>query len=43
MHSVNSNKPYKSTLDAIKHWTETATAVAIRINSKEEIEFKALY
>jgi len=41
MHSVNSDEPYDSTLDAIKYWPETATAIAIRINQEDEIEFSA--
>lgn len=30
MHSRNGDRPYASTLDAIRHWPETATAVAVR-------------
>lgn len=43
MHLVNSDEPYNSTLDAIKYWPETATAIAIRINQEDEIEFSATH
>jgi len=39
MHLVNSDEPYSSTLDAIKYWPETATAIAIRINQAEILTF----
>lgn len=32
MHSQNGDRPYRSTSDAIAHWPETATAVAVRLD-----------
>ncbi|MBL8805241.1 MAG: nucleotidyltransferase family protein [Rhodospirillales bacterium] len=31
MHLRNGNPPYASTADAMRHWVETATAVAVRL------------
>jgi hypothetical protein len=40
MHYVNDFKPYKSTVDGISHWVETATCVAVKIdNGKLEFIF----
>ena len=43
MHLKNSHEPYISTLDAISHWTETATAIGVRLNKKGEVEIIAPY
>lgn len=32
MHVVNGDAPYRSTLDAIAHWPETATCVAVQMD-----------
>lgn len=32
MHGQNGDRPYLSTSDAIAHWPETATAVAVRLD-----------
>ncbi len=31
MHERNSDKPYRSSVDAMRHWPETATAVAVTL------------
>lgn len=33
MHVVNNNDPYVSSRDALAHWVETATAVAVKIEN----------
>jgi len=43
MHLKNSHEPYVSTLDAISHWTETATAIGVCLNKKGEVEIIAPY
>lgn len=35
MHYVNGFDPYKSTEDGIAHWTETATAVGVKLQGKK--------
>lgn len=35
MHHKNCDKPYKNSRDAIAHWPETATAVAVRLDGDE--------
>lgn len=40
MQIVN-NKKYKNTEDAIRQWPETATAVAVRLNTQDEVELIA--
>lgn len=35
MHHKNGFNPFSSTADGIAHWTETATAIAVRMNSGE--------
>lgn len=43
MHLRNNHEPYIDCNDAISYWPETATAIAIRLNSKDEIEYLAPY
>ena len=38
IHSYNNELPYTSTQDAIQRWPETATCLAARLNSSDEIE-----
>jgi hypothetical protein len=33
MHERNGDRPYESTEDALKHWLETPTAVAVRLTA----------
>jgi hypothetical protein len=37
MHGRNGDPPYRDTADAIRHWPETATAVAARWNGSEVV------
>ncbi len=41
MHLVNRDRPYRNCEDALKHWPETVTAIAARINRNDEIELLA--
>ncbi|SFD69582.1 nucleotidyltransferase family protein [Pseudoalteromonas denitrificans] len=41
MHFKNGDLPYKNTLDAITYWPEKETALALRLNDKEQIEVLA--
>lgn len=41
MHSRNGDAPYASTIDAMRHWPETATAVAVRRTDEEGCEMAA--
>jgi len=41
MHRRNGDAPYGSAVDAMRHWPETATAVAARRNDREECEIAA--
>lgn len=43
MHLRNNHAPYANCEDAISFWPETATAIAIRLNDKDEIEYIAPY
>jgi hypothetical protein len=44
MHLVNGDdERYSSSSDAMKHWPETATAVGVRINDADKLEFSAPY
>ena len=43
MHLRNNHKPYSNCEDAISFWPETATAVAVRVNAKNELELIAPY
>lgn len=38
MHLRNGDEPYQSTLDAMSYWPEKETAVAARLNKKNQIE-----
>jgi hypothetical protein len=37
MHERNGDRPYRSTSDAIRHWPETATAVAVALSAEGSI------
>ena len=41
MHLRNGDTPYTSVADAMRHWPETATAVAARLRLSGSIEFSA--
>ncbi|HEU5140073.1 MAG TPA: nucleotidyltransferase family protein [Bacillales bacterium] len=41
MHLRNGDVPYTSVEDAMKHWAETATAVAVRLERRDEISVSA--
>lgn len=41
MHLRNGDEPYSSLLAALRHWPETATAVAVRLADKARIEIIA--
>ena len=43
MHLTNGTLPYSSTLDAMRHWPETATAVGMRLDDTGRIEIIAPY
>lgn len=43
MHHANGDAPYRSCADAIRHWPDTATAVALRCNGQDDIEVIAPY
>jgi len=43
MHIHKNDPPYSSIEDAMMRWPETATAIAIRLNAKNEIEVVAPY
>ena len=43
MHIRNGHSPYISTEDAISYWPETATAIAVRLNSENQLEYLAPY
>ena len=43
MHVRNGNLPYKNCYEAISYWPETATAIAIKLNSDNQIEYIAPY
>lgn len=43
MHMENGDTPYASSLDAIGHWPETATAVAITLDNSDRVIFKATH
>ncbi len=38
MHLRNGDQPYTSAVDAMTHWPETATAVAVRLGLNDMIE-----
>ncbi len=41
MHLRNHDQPYASTTDAMRHWPDTATAVAIRLTRDDRLEVAA--
>lgn len=41
MHRRNGDRPYTSATDAMRHWPETATAVAVRLGADDRIEVAA--
>lgn len=41
MHWRNDDKPYRSAADAMRHWPETATAVAVRLGPRDVVEVAA--
>ncbi|MBB6252296.1 nucleotidyltransferase family protein [Nitrospirillum iridis] len=43
MSGRNGDAPYASAADALRHWPETATAVAVRLTAADELEILAPY
>jgi hypothetical protein len=43
MHTQNRDQPYKSTEDAIRYWPETVTAVGIKLDKSDRIQFICPY
>jgi hypothetical protein len=43
MHKHNNEEAYSSLFEAIQKWPETCTAIAIRLNEKDEIEYVKPY
>lgn len=41
MHIVNGDPPYSSSIDAISHWPETVTAVAVTLDDNNNVIFEA--
>lgn len=41
MHGRNGDAPYRSAVDAMRHWPETATAVGVRLDPRGGIEVAA--
>ncbi|HEV2550922.1 MAG TPA: nucleotidyltransferase family protein [Stellaceae bacterium] len=41
MHLRNGDRPYRSSQDAMRHWPETATAVALRLHDDDVVELAA--
>ena len=41
MHVRNGDPPYRSSVDAMRHWPETATAVAITLNREDILDLAA--
>jgi hypothetical protein len=41
MHIDNGDAPYASTEDALRHWLETPTAVAVRLSADDHLELLA--
>ena len=41
MHLRNGHSPYKNCYEAISYWPETATAIAVQLNTNNQIEFIA--
>lgn len=42
-HGMNGDAPYQSAGDALRHWPETATAVAARLDDRNQIHLLAPY
>jgi uncharacterized protein len=43
MHQRNGHQPYKNIVDALSHWVEKETAVAVRLNRINELECIAAF
>ena len=43
MHKKHKDRPYKNSKDALAHWVETATCIAVKLNEKDELELIAPY
>ncbi|MBU0531281.1 nucleotidyltransferase family protein [Patescibacteria group bacterium] len=43
MNKVNGDKPYASSLDAISRWPETATAIAVSLDARDQVIFEAMH
>ena len=41
MHARNGDSPYRSAVDAMRYWPETATAAGVRLGARGEIEVAA--
>ncbi len=41
MHIRNGDRPYNSSTDALMHWPEIATAVAVRVTAEDSLEIVA--
>ena len=41
MHLRNGDRPYRSAFDAMCHWPETATAIALRLHDDDALELAA--
>ncbi|MDP7545665.1 MAG: nucleotidyltransferase family protein [Alphaproteobacteria bacterium] len=41
MHLRNGDQPYSGTVDAMRHWLETPTCVAVRLNAAGQLELAA--
>jgi hypothetical protein len=43
IHTSNGDPPYSSSIDAISHWPETATSIAVTLDSSSHVAFHACY
>lgn len=43
MHAENGDAPYASSLDAIGHWPETATAIGVTLGESDDVIFRAVH
>ena len=43
MHLANGDQPYCDTFDAMRHWLETPTCVAVRLHGSDTLELAAPY
>jgi hypothetical protein len=41
MHQRNADEPYRSAVDAMSYWPETATAIGVRLSDRSVIEVAA--